>query len=115
VKVSCSEGVATTLAPESCVNTREGVGEALTVERAGQPLSRESPNPEADVLDNAEGNKGRCDNASTCYSGAVKDPGMCGSSLHGNREVSGLISGWTQSVASGRRGAVAGEARAREV
>jgi hypothetical protein len=46
------------------------------------------------VLDNTEGNKGRCDNASTCRSGVVTDPGMCGSSLHGNREVSGLAGGW---------------------
>ena len=27
--------------------------------------------------------------------GVVGDPGMCGSSLFGNREVSGLASGWT--------------------
>jgi hypothetical protein len=45
------------------------------------------------VLDNTEGNMGRRDSASTCRSGVVKDPGMCGSSLHGNREVSGLTCG----------------------
>jgi hypothetical protein len=27
--------------------------------------------------------------------GVVEDPGMCGSSLYGNREISGLTSGWT--------------------
>jgi hypothetical protein len=42
------------------------------------------------VLDNTEGNMGGCDSASTRRSGVVKDPGMCGSSLYGNREVSGL-------------------------
>ena len=30
--------------------------------------------------------------------GVVEDPGMCGSSLHGNREVSGLACGWTPQV-----------------
>ena len=54
------------------------------------------------MLDNTEGNMGRCDSASTCRSGVVKDPGMCGSSLHGNREVSGLASGWTPPVRIGK-------------
>jgi hypothetical protein len=27
--------------------------------------------------------------------GVVEDPGMCGSSLFGNREISGLTRGWT--------------------
>ena len=35
------EGVATHDGPESCVDVREGGGEALTGVRAGQPLSRE--------------------------------------------------------------------------
>ena len=35
------EGVAIHDGPESCVGVREGVGEALTGVRAGQPLSRE--------------------------------------------------------------------------
>lgn len=35
------EGVATHDDPESCVDTREGVGEALTGARAGRVLSRE--------------------------------------------------------------------------
>ena len=45
------------------------------------------------MIDNTEGNMGRCDSASTCRSGAVKDPGMCGSSLRGNREISDLAGG----------------------
>ena len=36
------EGVATHIGPESCVVVREDGGEALTGERAGQPLSREN-------------------------------------------------------------------------
>jgi len=41
MRESYGEGVATHTGPESCVGVREGVGEALTGVRAGQPLSRE--------------------------------------------------------------------------
>jgi hypothetical protein len=41
VQVPCDEGVATHIGPESCAGAREGLGEALTGERIGQPLSRE--------------------------------------------------------------------------
>jgi hypothetical protein len=41
VQVHHDEGVANRIAPESCANTREGIGEALTGERIGQPLSRD--------------------------------------------------------------------------
>ena len=59
MQVSYSESVANYTGPESCVDTREGAGEALTGERIGQPLSREkSFDPGADALDNAEGNTG---------------------------------------------------------
>jgi hypothetical protein len=43
VKVLYSEGVATHTAPEPCVVSREGQGEASAGERAGWPLSRERP------------------------------------------------------------------------
>ena len=42
MQVHLDEGVANRIDPESCANTREGIGEALTGERIGQPLSRES-------------------------------------------------------------------------
>jgi hypothetical protein len=42
VQVHRDEGVANRIDPESCADTREGIGEALTGERIGQPLSRES-------------------------------------------------------------------------
>jgi hypothetical protein len=42
VQVHHDEGVANRIDPESCASTREGIGEALTGERIGQPLSRES-------------------------------------------------------------------------
>ena len=41
MKVRYRKGVATHPGPESCVGAREVVGEALTGEAAGQPLSRE--------------------------------------------------------------------------
>jgi hypothetical protein len=42
VQVPCDEGVAIHIGPESCADAREGLGEALTGGRIGQPLSRES-------------------------------------------------------------------------
>jgi len=41
VKVHHDEGVANHIDPESCAVTREGLGEALTGGRIGQPSSRE--------------------------------------------------------------------------
>jgi hypothetical protein len=51
VQVPCDEGVAIHIRPESCAVAREGLGEALTGVRVGQPLSRESFS-----LPHAEGN-----------------------------------------------------------
>ena len=42
VQVHHDEGVANRIDPESCAVAREDHGEALTGERTGQPLSRES-------------------------------------------------------------------------
>jgi hypothetical protein len=41
VQVRHDEGVANRIDPESCTDAREGIGEALTGEHIGQPLSRE--------------------------------------------------------------------------
>ena len=50
------EGVAIHVDPESCAAAREGISEALTGERIGQPLSRESTLiPGADVVPLTEG------------------------------------------------------------
>jgi hypothetical protein len=43
VKVHHDEGLATHIGPKPCAGNREGVGEASVGERAGQPLSCESP------------------------------------------------------------------------
>ena len=56
VKVHHDEGVANHIDPESCAVTREGLGEALTGERIGQPSSRgRGIISGADAVLNAEG------------------------------------------------------------
>src|ERR1700724_1241146 len=65
VEVHHDEGVANRIDPESCADAREGLGEALTGERIGQPLSRESTLIlGADVVPVTEGNTDGRDNAS---------------------------------------------------
>ena len=57
MQVHHDEGVANRIDPESCAVAREGIGEALTGERTGQPLSRESTLIlGADVVPLTEGN-----------------------------------------------------------
>jgi hypothetical protein len=57
VRVPHDEGVANHIDPESCAVAREGLGEALTGEHIGQPLSRERRIvPGADAVRTAEGN-----------------------------------------------------------
>jgi hypothetical protein len=57
VQVHHDEGVANRIDPESCAAAREGISEALTGERTGQPLSRESTLfPGANVVLLTEGN-----------------------------------------------------------
>src|SRR5664279_2629316 len=65
VQVHHDEGLANRIDPESRADAREGIGEALTGERIGQPLSRESTLiPGADVVPLTEGNTHGRDNAS---------------------------------------------------
>ena len=65
MQVHHDEGVANRIDLESCAYTREGIGEALTGVRIGQPLSRESTLiPGADVVPVTEGNTDGRDNAS---------------------------------------------------
>jgi hypothetical protein len=91
VQVHHGEGVAIHIDPESCAAAREGNSEALTGERAGQPLSRESTIfPGADVVPLTEGNTDGRDIARPRRPGVVADTGMRGRSLRGNREVSRL-------------------------
>ena len=89
MQVSHDEGVAIHIGPESCAVAREGSGEALTGERIGQPLSRERvlfwvPTPCKWRKATHPGASSRAPGRSS----VVRDPGMCGCSLHGNREIS---------------------------
>jgi hypothetical protein len=57
VQVHHDEEVANRIDPGSCAAACEGIGEALTGDRTGQPLSRESTLlPGADVVPLTEGN-----------------------------------------------------------
>ena len=65
MQVHCDEGVANHVGPESCAGIREGVGEALTRERTGQPLSHDRNfTPGADTVPAVEGNTDGCASAS---------------------------------------------------
>ena len=103
VQVHYGEGVAIRIGPEPCVGIREGVGEASEGERIGQPLSRENKIvPSADVFRSTEGNMEGALMRAPVRPGVVREPGMCGSSLHGNREVSGSTGGWTPPARTGK-------------
>ena len=89
MKELCREGLATHPDPESCADSCEAIGEALTGERAGQPLSCEIQRSSVPtLLIEAEG---------YTLDGVKSEPSeglaqsetlsMHGNSLHGNREV----------------------------
>ena len=117
VKVHHDEGVANHIDPESCAVTREGLGEALTGERIGQPSSRgRGIISGADAVLFAEGETEGCVNREcpedpawsetlACAYASCAGPGRS----HGRptARVNGVLL-WS---ASGRRGAVADDAR----
>jgi hypothetical protein len=114
VKVPYSEGVANHTDPESCAGHREMSGEALTGESAGQAIEpRKSsigmPTPSSERKATWADTLSR----GPARSRVVEDPGMCRRSLRGNREVSCVAAApLVHRPASGRRGAVADDARA---
>jgi len=88
VQVRCTEGLANHSDPESCAGIREGVSEALTGERVGQPLSCERL--KSRVLTRFETWKAtRTDALGRAFErpDVVEDPGMRERSLYGNREI----------------------------
>jgi hypothetical protein len=116
VQVRHDEGVAIRIDPKPCAGLREDAGEASAGACTGQPLSRDNwISLGADAFDNAEGDTGGSVIASLVRPGVVEDPGMCRSSLYGNREISGSACGGHRRSAMGRRGVEAVDARAREV
>ena len=88
MQVHYDEGVAIYIGPEPCAGVREDGGEASVGEGIGQPLSRESLNPGADAVSNAEGNTTGASSRAPARPGVVEEPGMCRRSLRGNREIS---------------------------
>jgi len=103
VEVRRDEGVANHIGPEPCVGVSDGVDEASVGERTGQPLSRESYSSRAPTpLGRRKATRSSAPSQALGRLGVVADPGMCGSSLHGNREASGLAGGWTPPVRIGK-------------
>lgn len=103
MQVRYDEGVANHIGPEPCGVIREGGGEASAGERIGQPLSLEKHFiPDADAFNSAEGKTSGASSRAFRGSGVVEDPGMCRSSLRGNREVSSSTCGRTPQVRIGK-------------
>jgi hypothetical protein len=96
MKESYGEGLATHTGPESCAVVRKGGGEALTGERAGRVLSREShaplreqrPHRGADAVEvGGRPHRGRRYRETFRDPARSETPSMYGSALHGNREI----------------------------
>jgi len=90
VQVHHDEGVASHIDPEPCAGIREGAGEASVGEHAGQPLSRERMISWAPTLSTErKATRAGVQSRASVWPGVVADPGMYGSSLCGNRDISG--------------------------
>jgi hypothetical protein len=116
VQVRHDEGAAIRIVPEPCAGIREDDGEASAGARTGQPLSRENwilwvPTRSS----TRKATRSRALSRASARPGVVADPGMCGSSSNGNREISGSACAGFRRSAMGRRGVIAVDARAREV
>ena len=117
MQVPHGEGVANHIVPESCEVIREGIGEALTGERIGQatePRKRQHPGCRRSS-ECGRRNGGARQSRVPRRPGVVEDPGMCVRFLCGNREISRSANSQVGGVllwpVSGRRGAVADDAR----
>jgi hypothetical protein len=91
VQVLYDEDLASHVAPEPCVVSREGHGEASAGDRAGWPLSRESALSRTSTgLPTWKATRIAASTRAVTRSGVVRDPSMHGRSLPGNREISSL-------------------------
>jgi hypothetical protein len=89
VQVLYDEDVASHIAPEPCVVSREGQGEASAGDRAGWPLSRERRISRVPtVLPNWKAIRLVAISRAAGRPGVVRDPSMHGHSLFGNRDIS---------------------------
>jgi hypothetical protein len=90
VQVHYDEGLASYIGPKPCASIREGAGEASAGEHTGQPLSRERMISRAPTLSTErKAIRAGAQSRAPVWPGVVADPGMYGSSLYGNREISG--------------------------
>ena len=90
MKVPYGEGLATHTDPESCARSRKGLGEALTGERAGRVLSRESHESlrGADALEiSGRPHRMRRQRETQPDPARSETPSTHGSTSHGNREI----------------------------
>ncbi len=89
MKEPYGEGPASHTGPESCADAREGIGEALTGAHTGKVSSCEINRFGMPTLfTEAEGNTEHGVMRESCEGPAQsKTLGMCGNSLHGNREI----------------------------
>ena len=111
MKESYVEGLASYGGPESCVHTREGVGEALTGVRAGRVSSRviNAPRRELRVVRGAEAVE-KCRRRDRCWRHGEAAPGPARSKTprtranisHGNREIPHPAAAARQSLAAAR-------------
>ena len=91
VQVLYDEDIASHIAPEPCVVSREGQGEASAGDRAGWPLSRESALSRMPTgLPTWKATRPVASSRVAGRSGVVRDPSMHGHSLPGNRDISSL-------------------------
>lgn len=89
MKESYNKGLANHIDPESCLDDPRGRGKALTGENTGGLLSSENTAFQRSSQwlmheDNTADNAMRV----ISRSGGIVEPGMCGRSLHGNRDTS---------------------------
>jgi len=91
MKESYNEGLANYIDPESCLDDPRGRGKALTGGSTGGLLSSEiTLFREPIAWTGREGNMNLCamSQVGVCL-GGVRELGMCGHSLRGNRDTSG--------------------------
>jgi hypothetical protein len=94
VKVHYDEDLASHIAPEPCVVSREGQGEASAGVRAGWPLSRESIQTRVPTeFAYRKATWIATPSRVAAQPGVVREPSMHGRSLSGNREISLLAGG----------------------
>ena len=94
MKVLYDEDVASHIAPEPCVMSREGQGEASAGDRAGWPSSRErSISRTPTGLRTRKATWAATLSRVASRSGVVADPSMHGRSLPGNRDISSPTGG----------------------